>query len=175
MISEIIDAIKTFLENVRFWYVINEGTAGVMLRLGKYHKSLTPGFYWKIPFVDEIQDTHCVVTTQELGPQTLVTKDGVSLVIQSIVKHHVTNMKQFMLEVYDSKDAVVDLCEGAVKTVIMSQLWDDIKNNFGDIDGQIADHARADMQNFGVSIDKITITSIAPIRTIRIIQERKAV
>ena len=143
-----------------------------MLRFGRYHKALTPGFYWKIPFVDTIHECHHTTTTQEIGPQTIVTKDGVSLVLQAIVKYHIGDARAYLFEVYESQDAIVDLCEGALKMEVVSKTWEEIRADFEDLDNQIAIRARRDVKLFGVVIDKVTITSIAPIRTIRVIQER---
>ena len=71
MIERLIDIIVGVWDELVPVVVVDAYEAGVILRLGKYHKDLKPGLNFKVPFIDSPIGTVVVTTTLHLDPQTI--------------------------------------------------------------------------------------------------------
>lgn len=170
MLDKLMELISRFLEEILPWVVINEFSAGVVLRLGKFHKEVKPGFYWKIPFADRVYEDVVIMTTMELPSQTLTTRDAKQVVVKSIVKYEISDVKLFVLSIYDAKDAISDLTQGIIKKMIATMDWD--KCNDNELDNIITKKVRTELKRFGVSADSVTLTNVGLVRSIRLFNEK---
>jgi regulator of protease activity HflC (stomatin/prohibitin superfamily) len=166
IVSPIIDLFKEFWEQIMPCYIVKEYEHGVMLRFGKFHSKLNAGLIWKIPFVDEVLTTHNTITTMVIQEQSLVTKDDKNIVIAGIVKYKITNPKTFLLEVEDVVDAINDITKGKIKDIVIHKTWEEVRSID---DNEIKDKVEEEVKNWGIKIYYITITDLAQIRTIRLI------
>lgn len=84
------------------WVIIRDYEKGVVLFLGKYHYSLSPGFNWKIPLLHESLTCLSKKETLEFKPISVVTKDGQVIAIGLIGGYEVMDEKKFLLEANDA-------------------------------------------------------------------------
>lgn len=169
MFDKLIDFIISIIDNINPVFIIREFQEAVFLRNGRFKKVLVKGMHFKWPFIDEYIQQHVIWTTLTLPSQSLVTADGHDIVIKSMVKYRVKDVKVFILEVFDSTDAISDLSQGIIKSVIMGSTWEMCGNN--DLDAFITKKIKAEMKRWGVEVGQVTLTDIAKIRTIRLINE----
>jgi regulator of protease activity HflC (stomatin/prohibitin superfamily) len=109
MFDKLIDFIIEFIDQILPVIVIKEYDEGAFFRFGKYKKIIGPGLHFKIPFIDSV-DTHTVVTTtMTLPAQSVVTKDGVSVVIKAQIKYEIEDLSVFAVKVYDAIYAIYDM------------------------------------------------------------------
>jgi regulator of protease activity HflC (stomatin/prohibitin superfamily) len=109
------------------------------------------------------------VTTLSLPSQSLYTKDKQNFVCKSVIKYRISNVKMFLLEVYDAKDALSDMTLSIIKDVITSLPSE--KCIDPSIDSLLTKKARVEARKWGVEIQQVTLTDIAPIRSFRIIND----
>jgi len=173
MFDKLIDWLVSLVNEIKPFFIIKEYEEAVRLRGGKYSKSFKKGFYLKIPFYDEIIAQHVVITTLDLPSQSLVTKDGKNIVIKAIVKYKIYDVKIFLLEVYDAKDALSDVAQGIIKDIMISSSWEDCINI--EIDTLITRKVKNEVKKFGVLIEKVTLTNIGIIRSIRLFNENEII
>lgn len=169
MLDSLIQWLTSIIEHVSPFFIVRQYENGIQLRFGKYLRSLDPGLYIKIPFVDEILTQHVVLTTLSLPAQSLVTSDNKNIVVEAMVKYKITDAQVFLLEVYDSIDAVSDISQGIIKELIMSSTWEQCRDN--ELDNSITKKVRNELKKFGVYVDKVTLTSISEIKTFRLINQ----
>jgi regulator of protease activity HflC (stomatin/prohibitin superfamily) len=169
MFDRLISLITDLWEQIVPWYIINEYDGGVRLRFGKFHKVLQPGLTYKIPFIDSILSHHVVWTTMNLPPQSLTTKDEKNIVVTAVVKYRIVDIKVFLLEVYDTIDAISDMSQAAVKRAIMAKTWDECKSE--ELDSELTKKARAEAKKWGIEIVTITLANLACIRSIRLFND----
>lgn len=141
----------------------------VLLRLGKFKAVLKPGLHWKIPFFDEVIDHHVVVTTLSLPAQSLYTKDKQNIVAKGVVKYKISDVKTFLLEVYDAKDAISDMTQSILKNILTELSLEECIST--DIDSILTKKSRVEAKKWGVEIQQVTLTDIAPIRSFRLIND----
>ena len=88
MFERVLDFIAASWNILRPLVVVSDFEGGVILRFGRYNRVITPGLHWKIPLAENAIVTSTVITTMALRPQTLTTKDDLTLVLSAIVKYH---------------------------------------------------------------------------------------
>lgn len=166
MFDKLVEFIARFWDWAKPFEVVLAFEGGVMLRAGKYQRTLGPGWHWKIPFVDYAITAHTTITTIQLRPQTLTTKDGVQVVIGSIVKYKIADPKPFLLDIWDSTDVLADVTLGAIKGVVNSLTYDELIA--APAEQQVLDQVRRECNQFGFRINRVTFTDMGRIRTLRL-------
>jgi regulator of protease activity HflC (stomatin/prohibitin superfamily) len=112
---------------------------------------------------------HVVVTTLSLAPQSLYTKDKQNIVVKGVIKYKITDVKVFLLEVFDAKDALADMTQSIIKNIIISLPIDQCIDP--DVDNILTKKVRVEARKWGVEVQQITLTDIAPIRSFRLIND----
>ncbi|MEN6460041.1 MAG: SPFH domain-containing protein, partial [Syntrophomonas sp.] len=76
--------------------IIQQATVGIVERLGKFHKTAEKGINVVIPFVDRFR---AIVDMREqvvdFPPQPVITKDNVTMMIDTVVYYQVTDSFKF--------------------------------------------------------------------------------
>ena len=169
MFDRLIDLLTGWFEQLLPFFVVRHYEEAVVLRFGRFHKTAKPGFHWRIPFVDEPVEQHVVVTTLSLPPQSLYTKDKQNIVVKGVIKYKISDIETFMLEVYDAQDAISDMTQSNIKNIIMNKTLDECIDS--EIDNTLTKKARVEAKKWGVDIQQVTLTDLAPIRSFRIIND----
>ena len=142
---------------------------GVILRGGKFLRVTNPGFHFKIPFFDDVIKSVVVVTTLTIPVQSITTKDNKDVVIKSVVKYTIDDIKSFTLNVYDAIDAISDTTQAIIKEQITTKTWEQCRNP--NVDNEITKKLRTEVKRWGINIEKVTLTDIGIIRSIRLFNE----
>lgn len=137
-----------------------------VLRFGKYHRTATPGFHWKIPFVDEVYKENVFLTTVRLQPQTLTTKDGASVVVAGVVKYQVVDVQPYLSRIGDQHDLLIDTAMGAILRAVRDVDYEALLSDPPEL--KIASAIRRAVKPFGVDIEAFTFTDLGRVRTIRL-------
>ena len=82
--------------------IVPQATAGVVERLGKYHKTLMPGLNILVPFIDRMRP---LIDMREqvvsFPPQPVITEDNLTVNIASVIYYQVTDPKAASYEIAD--------------------------------------------------------------------------
>lgn len=170
MLDKLIDFLLGLIDHINPFVIVKEYEQAVLLRNGKFKKVWDAGLHFKLPFIDMHIEQHTMWTTLTLPAQSLVTDDEQNIVVKSVVKYRISDVKTFCLELYDNVDAISDISQGVIKYILMSKNWEDCIGD--DIDNLITKKIRAEVKKYGVEIGQVTLTDIAKIRTMRIINEK---
>lgn len=169
MLDKLVELISNWIRELSPIVIVPSYEEGVLLRFGKYNKTLYPGIYLKLPIFDEVITHHTVMTTLSLPAQSLYTVDNQNVVVKGVVKYKIVDVKTFLLEVYDAKDAVSDMTQSIIKNIIMSKTM--IQCTDVDIDSILTKKSRQEIKKWGVDIQQVTLTDLAPIRSYRLIND----
>lgn len=167
MFDRVLDFLAAFGKHLTpFVIVVAYQNVGI-LRFGRYHRTLKPGFHWKWPFIEDGYPENVCLTTVRLQPQTLTTKDDVSVVVAGIVRYRVVDLEAFVTRIYDQKDLLLDTSMGStlkwVRKLTLQELLDDPPES------KIASDIRRQVKDFGVEVDTFTFMDLGRIRSIRLI------
>lgn len=169
MFDKLVDLLVQWIEQLLPVVIIPSYEEGVRLSFGKFRKVLHPGIHFKIPFADEILRQHVVVTTISLPAQSLYTLDKQNFVVKGVIKYKISDVKTFLLEVYDAKDALSDMTMSIIKNIVISIPAE--KCIDPELDVILTKKARVEAKKWGVEIQQVTLTDVAPIRSFRLIND----
>jgi regulator of protease activity HflC (stomatin/prohibitin superfamily) len=169
MFDKLIDLIINWFNYLTPAIIIPNYEQAVLLRNGHFKKVLNPGFHMKIPIFDEVITQHVVVTTLSLAAQSLYTKDKQNIVVKGVIKYRIADVKTFLLEVFDAQDALADMTQSIIKNIIISSSLEQCIDP--EMDNVLTKKVRAESKKWGVDIQQVTLTDIAPIRSYRIIND----
>lgn len=168
--EKIIEFLLSLIDKIVPIYIIFPYEEAVLYWCGKYSKTVKQGIHFKFPFLHSY-DKHTVVTTTLTIPtQSLTTKDGLQVVVKSMVKYKIDDIKPFILEIYDSTDAISDITQCIIKEQITERNWSQCSDN--ELDNIITKKLRVEVKKLGIVIEKVTMTDIGLIRSIRLFNEQ---
>ena len=99
--------------------IVPQATAGVVERLGKYHKTLTPGLNLLVPFIDRLRpllDMREQVVS--FPPQPVITEDNLVVSIDTVVYFQVTDARAATYEIANYLGAVEQLTTTTLRNVV---------------------------------------------------------
>jgi regulator of protease activity HflC (stomatin/prohibitin superfamily) len=169
MFEKLIDILTNWASLLAPFVIVNPYEEGVLNRVGKFKKVISPGIHFKIPILDEVITQYTVTTTLSLPAQSLYTIDKQNIVVKGVVKYKISDVKIFLLEVYDAQDAISDMTQSIIKNIIMSKTVEECIDP--EIDNILTKKARVEVRKWGVEINQVTLTDLAPIRSFRLIND----
>jgi len=169
MFDKLIEILSQWWHQIIPFIIIRDYEEAVLLRFGRFHSVLKPGIHIKLPFFDEVIDQHVVVTTLSLDAQSLYTKDKQNIVVKGLIKYKIADVKTFLLEVYDAQDALSDMSQSIIKNVIMSMTLEECTDT--ELDNTLSKKVRVEARKWGVEVQQVTLTDLAPIRSFRLIND----
>ena len=112
----VIFALIVFKQSI---HVVPQREAYVVERLGKYHKTLSAGFYILIPFVDRVAYRHTLKEQAvDVASQTCITKDNVAVEVDGILYLQVTDAVRASYGINDYLFASSQLAQTTMRSVI---------------------------------------------------------
>lgn len=169
MFDKLIDFMLSVLYDLLPVWFVKQYDNGILLRRGKFVRVVMPGVVWKIPFIDKVETQTTVTTTLSIPTQSVMTKDKKQLVVKGVIKYRIVDVGKFMLEVYDANDAIGDTAQAIIKEQIANKIFDECTDN--DFDNTVTKKLRNEVKRWGVEIDKVTLTDIGQIKSLRLFNE----
>jgi regulator of protease activity HflC (stomatin/prohibitin superfamily) len=147
-----------------FYVIVPEGTNALLSRRGKYAKTLTSGYYILPPW---IVVSH-LVTRREVPYDVPVieapTADNIRAAVDTLVTFVIANPYQFVYNIAaDDFDLVMQsVCQEALRTLIRRTPSGAISDLLGQDTRELQERIQVGVENYGVQIARITITSTRP-------------
>ena len=167
MLEWLAELIEQVWEDLKLWEIVYEYDDGIILRFGKFSRRTHTGINWKWPFIEDILTETAVTTTMPLRAQSLTTNDGKAVVISSIVKYQIKDVKPYKLDIWDSADVLRDVTMGAIKDVISVTPLDRLLEQA--VEKQVLDQVRKEVNPYGFKIQDITFVDCAMVKSLRLI------
>lgn len=168
MISQLVDFLKAVGGAVLPWVVIDQWQRGVVLRFGKYRTTFDPGLHFVIPFVDNAITPSVVTTTTALRPQSVVTADGKVVTVESIIRWSISDARAFVLDIWDGPNVIIDSAQGSIAEILR-----DVDSKCIDMERKILEKCRKSLARYGIKVETVTLTTLAPVKVLRLIGVQK--
>ena len=164
MIEALKEIVVLLWDEIKVAYIIPEYEGAVLLRFGKYKRTDTAGLHWKWPVIDQVHTTSKAVTTVQPGAQSLITRDGHNIVLSTVIKYQIKDVKPYLLEIEDRDDVLTDVTMGAVREVVRTSTLKQL-----DVcDKKLLKKVRREVGRYGFKIHDVTLIDLAPIKTLRL-------
>jgi regulator of protease activity HflC (stomatin/prohibitin superfamily) len=164
MLDKLVEFLTRFGNQLMPWIIIEEWNSAVHLRFGKWIQTLEPGLHFKVPFFDSILECPVITQSINLPSQTLTTLDEQSIVLKSIIRYRVSNVRTYLLKVMHATDVLIDTTQGIIRDVVETTTWDDLV----DVNYQITNEVKEFVVKWGIEVEAVTITDLGIVKSFRI-------
>lgn len=167
MIDRLVDLLIASLRLFQAFVVIADYERGVVLRFGRFHRTIAPGFHWIIPFrCEHVLSTNVVPETMNVGPQSLTTADGQSVTLGTVVTFEIEDAKRFLLEVEGANQVIEDAAYGAQARVVMARTWEALMQ--ADLPNELSKEVRKRARAYGVRVIDVQVSDFTRAKTLRL-------
>ena len=166
MFDKLFELLKTIWNEIVPYFIVSEMESACVLRFGKFHNIYKKGIHFKMPFADIIYQYYVVTQTSHLSPQTLTTADEESIVLKAIVRFNIKDVKAYTLGVWDAHDAIGDTVQGIINNIVRTHTWGSIVKG---IEEKVTAKAHEALSQWGIDVERVTLSDLGLIQTVRII------
>jgi regulator of protease activity HflC (stomatin/prohibitin superfamily) len=154
--------------------VIPQARAGVVERLGRYSRTLTPGLTIVVPFIDRVRpllDLREQVVTFE--PQPVITEDNLVLNIDSVIYFQITDPKAATYEIANPIDAIDTLTVTTLRNVIGGMTLEETLTSREHVNDQLRGILDDATGKWGIRVHRVELKAVEPPASIRETMEKQ--
>jgi regulator of protease activity HflC (stomatin/prohibitin superfamily) len=154
--------------------VIPQARAGVVERLGRYSRTLTPGLAIVVPFVDRVRPLldlrEQVVSFQ---PQPVITQDNLVVNIDSVIYFQVTDPKAATYEIANPVDAIDMLTVTTLRNVIGGMTLEQTLTSRDQINDQLRGILDDATGKWGIRVHRVELKAVDPPASVKDTMEKQ--
>ena len=154
--------------------IVRQTSKFVVERLGGYHATWGVGFHFLMPFVDKVS---YVVSMKEqvkdFDPQPVITKDNVTMQIDTIVFFQVTDPKLYAYGVENPVAAIENLSATTLRNIIGELDLDETLTSRDIINTKMRSILDEATDPWGIKVNRVEVKNILPPKDIRDAMERQ--
>ena len=140
--------------------IVDQYERGVVLTLGKYTSTRTPGLTWIFIGIQRMIKIDLRITTVDIPQQEVITKDNVPVGINAVVFFQVNSAEKAILNIQDYTLAVSQYAQAALRDVIGGIELDSLLSEREQIAGEIQKIVEKATQEWGIFVKDIKIQDI---------------
>ncbi len=148
---------------VRSIRIIPQATAGVVERLGRYHKTLMPGLNILVPFIDRVRP---LIDMREqvvsFPPQPVITEDNLVVSIDTVIYFQVTDPRAATYEIRNYLGAVEQLTTTTLRNVVGGLNLEEALTSRDEINGQLRIVLDEATGKWGIRVGRVELKAIDP-------------
>ena len=154
--------------------VVPEARALIIERFGSYHATWRPGLHFLIPFIDHVSK-HINLKEQvaDFPPQPVITKDNVTMRIDSVVFFVITDPKLYAYGVDNTSAAIENLTDTTLRNIIGSMDLDTTLTSRDEINTQMRSLLDVATDPWGIKVNRVELKNILPPDAIREAMEKQ--
>ena len=154
--------------------IVPQARAGVVERLGRYSRTLTPGLTIVVPFVDRIRD---MIDLREqvvsFDPQPVITEDNLVVNIDTVIYFQVTDPRSATYEIANYIQGIEQLTVTTLRNVIGGLDLEETLTSRDQINGQLRGVLDEATGKWGIRVNRVELKAIDPPATIKDSMEKQ--
>ncbi|OLE01418.1 MAG: hypothetical protein AUG91_01450 [Actinobacteria bacterium 13_1_20CM_4_69_9] len=154
--------------------IVPQARAGVVERLGRYSRTLTPGLTIVIPFIDRIRD---MIDLREqvvsFDPQPVITEDNLVVNIDTVIYFQVTDPRSATYEIANYIQGIEQLTVTTLRNVIGGLDLEETLTSRDQINGQLRGVLDEATGKWGIRVNRVELKAIDPPATIKDSMEKQ--
>lgn len=156
----IILLIVFFAKQIR---IVPQQTCFIIERLGKYYTTWDAGLHVKIPVIDKIvKKISLKERVYDFPPQDVITKDNVSMEIDSVVYASVFNPKRYTYGIDNPTLGLQSLTATTLRSIIGSLELDQTLSSRTEINRQMREVLDKATDEWGIKVSRVEVKNITP-------------
>lgn len=154
--------------------IVPQAKAYVIERLGSYETTWQNGLHFKIPFVDRVAKVVSLKeTVKDFAPQPVITKDNVTMQIDTVVYYQITDPKLYTYGVDMPVSAIENLTATTLRNIIGELELDQTLTSRDIINGKMRAILDEATDPWGIKVNRVEVKNILPPRDIQEAMEKQ--
>ncbi len=171
IIGILVIALILIITNIR---IVSQSQAEVIERLGGYHKTWNVGLHVKFPFIDKVkQRVSLKEKVYDFPPQPVITKDNVTMMIDTVVFLQITDPKLYTYGVENPRNALENLSATTLRNIIGSLELDETLTSRDVINNKMRSILDEATDPWGIKVNRVEVKNIEPPLAIREAMEKQ--
>ena len=154
--------------------VIKQSKVGIVMRLGKFQKKADTGVHFLIPFLDQMA---YVIDLREnvvdFPPQPVITKDNVTMQIDTVVYFQVTDPVRYVFEIANPISAIENLTSTTLRNIIGELDLDETLTSRDIINTKMRSILDEATDKWGIKVNRVELKNIMPPQDIQVAMEKQ--
>jgi len=154
--------------------IVKQAEVYVIERLGKFHKIADAGLTIIIPFMDQVRSVVSLKQqTMDIPPQGVITKDNVTITIDTVVFYKITDPAKAVYEIQSLKKGIEYLAITTIRDIVGKMDLDQTFSSRDAINDQLRVILDEATDQWGCKVDRVEIKDITPPADIRDAMEKQ--
>ena len=154
--------------------IVSQSKAYVIERLGAYHRTMQTGLHYVVPVLDRVAN---VVSLKEMvkdfAPQPVITKDNVTMQIDTVVYYQITDPKLYTYGVENPISAIENLTATTLRNIIGDLELDETLTSRDVINTKMRSILDEATDAWGIKVHRVEVKNILPPRDIQDAMEKQ--
>lgn len=155
--------------------IVPQGYKQIVQRLGKYHRTLNPGFNLVVPFIDKVPYE---ITTKDIvldiPSQEVITQDNAVIIANAVAYINIVHPEKSVYGVENYILAIRNLVQTALRSIIGEMDLDDALSSRDQIKAKLKEAISDDIADWGIVLKTVEIQDINPSGTMQQAMEEQA-
>ena len=154
--------------------IVSQSKAYVIERLGAYHRTMQTGLHYVVPVLDRVAN---VVSLKEMvkdfAPQPVITKDNVTMQIDTVVYYQITDPKLYTYGVENPISAIENLTATTLRNILGDLELDETLTSRDVINTKMRSILDEATDAWGIKVHRVEVKNILPPRDIQDAMEKQ--
>ena len=154
--------------------IVRQSTIVIVERIGKYHKTLESGLHFIAPFIDRtLKPISLKEKVADFRPQAVITKDNVTMQIDTVVYFQVTDPKLFTYGVESPLMAIENLTATTLRNLVGELELDGTLTSRDTVNAKMRIILDEATDPWGIKINRVELKNILPPKDIQQAMEKQ--
>ncbi|MDD6295827.1 MAG: SPFH/Band 7/PHB domain protein [Treponema sp.] len=154
--------------------IVPQSQAYIIERLGGYNKTWNVGLHVKVPFIDRIANRMSLKEKVfDFPPQPVITKDNVTMMIDTVVYFQITDPKLYTYGVEKPINALENLSATTLRNIIGELELDESLTSRDVINTKMRSILDEATDPWGIKVNRVEVKNIEPPQAIREAMEKQ--
>ena len=154
--------------------IIPQSRAYVVERLGAYHRTMQTGLHYVFPFIERVANNVSLKEiVKDFAPQPVITKDNVTMQIDTVVYFQITDPKLYSYGVENPINAIENLTATTLRNIIGELELDETLTSRDVINTKMRSILDEATDPWGVKVNRVEVKNILPPRDIQESMEKQ--
>ncbi len=154
--------------------IIPQSKAMVVERLGAYHRTMQTGLHYVIPVFERVANVVSLKeNVRDFAPQPVITKDNVTMQIDTVVYLQITDSKLYTYGVENPVNAIENLTATTLRNIIGELELDETLTSRDVINTKMRSILDEATDPWGIKVNRVEVKNILPPRDIQDAMEKQ--
>jgi len=142
--------------------VVSQYEKGLVLRLGRYRSTVSPGLTFLVPVIEDMLKVDMRERVINVEPQKVITKDNVSVTVDAVIYYRISDPVKATFEVQNFGYAATTLAQTNLRNLIGDKLLDETLTARDTINANLRNVLDEATNTWGVKVTRVEVQKIDP-------------